>query len=506
MSDLRDKLCFGFWSLGGIAIVLLRTEQFGPGLSTDSIHYIACAKNLIAGNGFYHYDGSPYVNWPPLFPFILAILNLLGFDLLQGIRYFHATCFGGLILALGYFLSRNIKSKILLNIGLAYFVFSQRIIHYFLLVYSEPLFFLLTTLFFLFLPRYLEKEDLPTLLCISTLASLACLQRYAGFPLILSGCLIIVLIFSSRSILKGLKSGSFFIFISFFLPLIWLYRKYRITSSVTLHGTYNEGFFSILSTVWRITFREFFPFDITFSHSISLGFLLLFVIILIFIYIRKIYSKSYTRSVEIWSVGVFILIYLSFFVAMAFYFQIPLYGDRYLVTIFIFWSLLGFVGADKLLRRVPQFLYMKPLLLIGLVLFLFNFPSDIETFYFFSKENWTRGVSGYGMDFWAESPTMRSLRERELSGNIYSNAPDGLYVHTGIAAHFSPIRKESISKFKNRMDSREDNFLVWIQNRETVGWKNQYLDLDELDREFEMKEIQTFADGKIFRFWSKELE
>ena len=53
--------------------------------------------------------------------------------------------------------------------------------------WSEPLFILLTVLFLLILNAYLKKKSTGLLLLLSSVATLACLTRYMGVALILTG-------------------------------------------------------------------------------------------------------------------------------------------------------------------------------------------------------------------------------------------------------------------------------------------------------------------------------
>lgn len=100
----------------GAGLVLYSNHRFGVGLTHDSIHYIAAARNLVAGRGLVGFDGTSYVDFPPLFPLlsvsvmawsepVFALLVLLmvmtlarGFE---GSRVQGARWFGGCLLLLG---------------------------------------------------------------------------------------------------------------------------------------------------------------------------------------------------------------------------------------------------------------------------------------------------------------------------------------------------------------------------------------------------------------------
>ncbi len=55
----------------GAGLVLLRQASYGPGMGWDAVNYITVARNLLAGDGFVDLI-RPLVNWPPLYPAMLA--------------------------------------------------------------------------------------------------------------------------------------------------------------------------------------------------------------------------------------------------------------------------------------------------------------------------------------------------------------------------------------------------------------------------------------------------
>src|SRR5690242_18826237 len=82
----------------GILLILTATSRFGAGLTPDSAAYISTARNLCAGRGYVQYDGNPFVAWPPLFPTLLAFLELCRVDPLSGGRIVNALAFGLILL------------------------------------------------------------------------------------------------------------------------------------------------------------------------------------------------------------------------------------------------------------------------------------------------------------------------------------------------------------------------------------------------------------------------
>src|SRR5262245_63939659 len=59
-------------SLAGVVLVLVMGARAGPGVTPDSVTYLSTAESLRADGSFRRYDGAPYVEFPPLYPLVLA--------------------------------------------------------------------------------------------------------------------------------------------------------------------------------------------------------------------------------------------------------------------------------------------------------------------------------------------------------------------------------------------------------------------------------------------------
>ena len=99
-------------SLLGVIIILVNTSKLGPGISHDSVAYIYAAKSLLNGDGYAYFGyTSPFIQWPPLFPTILAAANGIGMDVLTASRIINAIVFGWIIFFSGLWLLKNIRNK-----------------------------------------------------------------------------------------------------------------------------------------------------------------------------------------------------------------------------------------------------------------------------------------------------------------------------------------------------------------------------------------------------------
>lgn len=99
-------------ALGAALSVLLRQEAWGVWLGLDSLYYLETARNLVAGQGFTHFDGTLYtLMWPPLYPLLLAALSLGLFDPAAIAGPLGAAAFGLGVFVVGRTLGRRLRSR-----------------------------------------------------------------------------------------------------------------------------------------------------------------------------------------------------------------------------------------------------------------------------------------------------------------------------------------------------------------------------------------------------------
>ncbi len=101
----------------GAALVLARGIRYGAGLSYDSIGYLAVARHLLDGNGFLTFDWGPYAHGPPLYPLVLAAAGLGVFDPFEIAGALNAAVFGLTVFVAGNFLRRRVASRFLVAWG-----------------------------------------------------------------------------------------------------------------------------------------------------------------------------------------------------------------------------------------------------------------------------------------------------------------------------------------------------------------------------------------------------
>lgn len=178
---LPGLIAVGLFGVWGVAYA----TKWGPGLiDWDSFNYISAARNLATGKGLTipldPESNTPMTHYPPLFPVVLAGFELLSMDAMTAARWLNAALFGVTAALLGLTVRRITRSE---GLGLAAalaFVLARDMVVAFAYALAEPLLLALTAGSLWYLGKYLEEEELKSLLLASLLAAGAFLTKYGG--------------------------------------------------------------------------------------------------------------------------------------------------------------------------------------------------------------------------------------------------------------------------------------------------------------------------------------
>ena len=484
-------------SLAGVVLALLSTSRYGVGLSPDSVNYISAARTLSSGNGYLEYTGDPFVRWPPLFPTLLAVLALAGIEPLNGARFMNAFVFGLIVFTSGQLFLRSMKSKALAILCSLSILLSVPLLRVSTVAWTESLLALLAVLFVLYIPRFLSKRTLLSLLLVSILAALSCLQRYAGVVLVLTGCILISSSMPKTSLLERVKYIVVFAIISVVPATIWLIRNYILT--LTLTGGRSPSPYSLwqnMALTLQVLTRWFVPREIPFSAGLMIVGSVVCAIALIIGSCRYRLKRQVNFDLrQVLPAVLIVLVYTLFLTVSSTIIYFDRISDRFLAPIYVFVMFLVFIEIDLGFSMVSQFLKKKrrgDLLVIGLCSLWLIYPLACVTRSV--SAHIQEGAGGYNRIVWRESPVMWWLRTHRVEGKIYSNAPAAIYILAGRSAQMSPRRSTDISLFKESLASEGNNYLVWCTNMH-----RQYLyDVEELASQVEIEEVATFPDGAIY--------
>ncbi len=158
------------------AFYFIATQQ-GNLKTRDSLNYLAIAKNISTGNGFYDASGAPLTYWPPLYPLILSV----------GIHHpaififlLHLLSMWGIIFLWLLIAQSILKSQ---TYGLLYGCYmstSTPLLMIATFIWSETLFLLLFSTYLYFLWQFVNTGRIRWLLVAVIPGFLMLLQRHAG--------------------------------------------------------------------------------------------------------------------------------------------------------------------------------------------------------------------------------------------------------------------------------------------------------------------------------------
>jgi len=485
----------------GVVLVILCTSRYGAGISPDSAGYLSASQSLLRGEGYRYFDGGIYTQWPPLFPTLLAALSAAGPEPVAGAGCLNAFAFGLIVYVAGRLFVRCTTSAAFALLGTLSIVLSAPLVGVSIMVWSEPVFIALAALFVLAMPGFLRTQSRTSLVSISLLAALACLQRYAGVTLILAGCILIMLGAAGASMARRIRSVGAFCLLSGLPLAAWCLRN-RLLAGQTAGGHH----FSLASSLdlgrpfasaMDLIAAWFFPG--TFSATagwIGAGLVLFLSGAAITVAHYALKRHTDIRLLQIWSAIVFGLVYIGFMIVSGagLFWNLE---SRHMAPAYVFIMLLVFAGLEDASALLGRLLVIRPLgTLAGLALCALWLLYPLSQLSSDARRYMDEGAGGYATRLWQESSLIAWLRANPLQGAIYSNVPDALYVLTGTSARSTPQYHEDAAKFAGTMSPAQANYIVWSHSLR----RDFLYDARELASRWQMAPVATLPDGTVYHF------
>jgi hypothetical protein len=240
-SQTRFRIFLAALSIAGSVLVWLATSSFGPGLSTDGARYLSTAESIAAGRGIIDYLGLPLVNWPPLYPIILAAINLLtGLDVFVIGQIVNILAFGAIIYLEGIFFERSFAGNLTFAVAATLILAtSLPLLEVSANIASDSL-FLITVLVFLFAAAdYAKSPTRNRWLLLAAIAITSCFLRYAGLALVFSGAAIVFLTWRSSLRRAFVEAAGFGLLAG--MPLAAFALFHNLPAAGTLLGSHRPS-------------------------------------------------------------------------------------------------------------------------------------------------------------------------------------------------------------------------------------------------------------------------
>jgi len=409
---------------------VLYTTPWGTGTGFDQGTYIGAARNLLAGRGLAIpwgiTAGQQVTHFPPLFPVALAAIGTLGPDPWEAARYLNAVLRATNVLAGALLAARLAPGARLappLAGGLLLVSVQMEFVHG--SAWSEPLFLSLLSASLWLLARHLAGGSQRALVGSAGLGALALLTRYAGLALVLSG--LAVLAWQSHGWRQRLGRMAVYAGLSLAPLALWVARNALVADSLV--GDRQIGWQDVsraqlmqgLSTVFdwvlpsSLVARLVSPEGVISRPGLAL--LGLLVVGLVWWARREGRLALPAESAVLRTVLLhFSVIYpLCVVLSITAFDHLTQLDSRILSPVYL--CLVALLSASAVRSpRVPVAAVIVALLLVSSA----RFALVVQRAH-------TDGIM-YSNVLWLTSPTMRDVQRLPGTTNVFSNAPDAIYI------------------------------------------------------------------------------
>ena len=483
-------------ALIGMGAIVYSTS-LGVGLSVDSASYIATARNVAAGRGYVIVaaDGSaqPVIHFPPFFAVVLALFQSFGLDAEVAARWLNAF----LMFANTFSVSLVIFMCSRRSFGFALagallFISSESILTIHAMAWSEPLFITLAIIGLTGLGAYFVRHNRSVLLVSSLAIGLACLTRYVGVTLILTGLLALLLSDHTRLWRRFLDGAVFAV--TCCLPIgVWLignalaggpttvreFRSHPITGEKLQRGWDTLRFWLLPDTVPDVV-----------RDVVLLG--LLALIIFAAVKSRRSEDSPVWCSRFVLLSSLFVAVYtILLIISMSFFdsrtrLDYRILSPAYVMGLPVVLHLLARVTVSIDAVRPAKFVFV----VLGIVLVGINLWRGAA----WTLNSHNAGL-GYANQAWRQSALIREVQAVSTDVELYSNECEAIYLLARRPCSNSPDTAAAVGLPNTQeppgLSVDETRYFAWF----TQSYRG---DLSEMASVFDLKEIAVASDGSLY--------
>lgn len=505
---LKYKTPLVILGLIGAGVISYLVSLHGAGTSPDSVYYISVARHIADGTGFVGYDGYYLVLQPPLYPIILAAIKMvLLTDPLLSSGYVNSILFGLIIYFSGLFFLKHLNSYALALLGTISVLISFVFIQLSLMALSEPLFIFLVLLYFYYFEKYQTGGKASSLIFLSIVTALACLTRYIGVIIILTGTINIFLQ-KNKLYKEKIRHVIIFMFITCTPLGVWIIRNIFLSGTFT--GQRADSSYTLSENIkflFNTILQWYLPLQIT-RQQLIYAFPVIAISIGVVLIKRR--EKTWMILKEIYPVLIFILLYSVMIVISSTTTAYDYIANRLLSPIYIPVFFISFFICDKILKWSSKYFNQALITIFFLsgIIFWIIYPLG-KTVYIINDYIKSAGF-GYISNNWNGNETIKYLIDhRELGKNytMYSNVPEAIYILTNTGARWSPEKTlynspqhiNAGSNLKEIWKTGDKICLVWFNKMN----RRFLYSINELQKDTSMIKVAQFKDGAIYTMGNK---
>lgn len=487
------------------AALLFFSLPWAVGVSADSVSYLRAAGRFSASPDFSHFPS----HWPPMYPLLLATLDIFFGDILFSAKMFQVLCISLNVFVFSqiiYNFSQNktlIKPVIAFMGGLFLMVnYPVFFLHQHALSEAVFLFFLLTG--FLFFSFYFKTEKTRFLIMAALAFGFSVVTRYAAIVFIPAALLFLLLnrceTFSSLK--ERWKEALIFVFLSSLPIFTWLLSNSLLRGESTNRTLiFNPVTFEHLEELLNVFLNWL---QVPYVNWLSTPLVLLLAGFLCWALVFSDASSTCRRIV-----GGLLMCFLAY---IAFIFLSISFIDAYTPVdrriLLPAWLVLFLAVFLLLLEFWNRKVLTVPLMVVLLMVMLVNIGQTKGQF----QESVSKGI-GFLKKGAAQSPLLQLVvQQKKVAGNtktIYTNAADYVFILTGeevegLPPTYMPVKKTDNPEFLTKMAGiveQVDIGQAVIVYFDKFSWRQYYLPGEQYQQLFSLGSSYQLPDGYYFDKW-----
>lgn len=495
--------------LAAAGYVLVTTYPYGPGITSDSIHYLTSARHLLAAGALTTYTDEPLVSYAPLLSIVYALIGFSGLGLQLAARLLSAFSFAAVVWITWRWLEEMRLSFKVLWCSVLLVLLARPLLWYAPYALSELPFIALTMCALWQAWRYTQNGDRANLIASGVCAGLSALMRWIGVTTIGAVGVFMLLACHARW-RKRLILAAVYVLITLAPFVAWVLRNRLLAG--TFFGVREPSNYPlremVFDTLWSLH-RWVVP--AAFENSVSLfGAFAATGAVFLGMAIRlrwRDVNLAVKRAVML--LAVFIGLYALALVAMARGAKFEALSERLwspivvplALSLILLWDMLWSSGRLKQVARGLLAITIAGWCVSGLA---FGVEMIGKCF--------RDGPGVFNTSAWRNSETLRWLREYPLNGKVYSNFPEPLYYFTKIVSeqvpHKGPMRVASethprnlqqfLQKLHEDWKAGHKVYIVWFANPS----RSEYLySLEEMQKYLSLRTVKEWQDGKVLEVY-----
>ena len=477
----------------GFYVIYLYTKYSGVGISPDSIMYASTATNMQAHGTMLTFTKTPLVFFPIFYPSFLTVIQFISrVDPIAAGAVINEFLFAGVIFTTGWILQKFIThSRIYKWLILVAIILSPGLLEVYTYLWSETLFILEVLFFIIAYWHYLKTHTIKALLFVATISAISCITRYAGVPIIGTGCLLILLdseLAIRKKIVHILIYGS--VSISLLIGNLFLNSINTGLSTGTREPSITPFFKNLylVGTVicdWGSLSKDAYPYATLLAGVILLS--------LIGILAWKVYKKRVNSYENI--VIAFAIVYGLFIVISASISRYEPINNRLLSPIFIPLVIALTSWVPDVVRLVKSKAKYVLATIAVVMMLAFEYASYQTDWQRYDDEN-DYGVPGYSDDDWNKSEFVTYLKHHKNLFKpdvpVYSDANEAVYLFTGLSSELVPHKffQKDVQKFY----AKKQFYLIWFDNLSNT----ELLGLTDILNHKKLVKIGGTKEGEIY--------